>query len=35
MDLLDVTRPAEGRIVYVVEDNLEIGRLVCATLDQH
>lgn len=35
MDLLDVRRPAEGRIVYVVEDNLEIGRLVCATLDQH
>lgn len=35
MDTLDVTRPAEGRIVYVVEDHEEIGRLVCTALDQH
>jgi DNA-binding response OmpR family regulator len=31
----DVTRPAEGRIVYVVEDQEEIGQLVCAALDQN
>jgi DNA-binding response OmpR family regulator len=35
MDILDATRPAEGRIVYVVEDDVEIGRLVCTALDQH
>jgi DNA-binding response OmpR family regulator len=35
MDGLDVTQPAEGRIVYVVEDNVEVGRLVCTALDQH
>jgi two-component system OmpR family response regulator len=31
----EVTSQSEGRIVYVVEDSDEIGRLVCATLDQH
>jgi two-component system, OmpR family, response regulator len=35
MDNLEATRPPQGRIVYVVEDSDEIGRLVCATLDQH
>jgi len=35
MDLPETTRHAQGRIVYVVEDNAEIGRLVCATLDEH
>jgi DNA-binding response OmpR family regulator len=35
MDNPEVTRQTHGRIVYVVEDNVEIGRLVCATLDQH
>jgi DNA-binding response OmpR family regulator len=31
----EATPQAENRIVYVVEDQDEIGRLVCATLDQH
>jgi two-component system, OmpR family, response regulator len=31
----EITRHSQGRIVYVVEDNAEIGRLVCATLDEH
>jgi two-component system, OmpR family, response regulator len=31
----EAARQAQGRIVYVVEDHDEIGRLVCATLDQH
>jgi two-component system, OmpR family, response regulator len=35
MDDPEATRQTEGRIVYVVEDNDDIGRLVCATLDQH
>lgn len=35
MDNHEAARQAEGRIVYVVEDNMEIGRLVCATLDEH
>jgi two-component system, OmpR family, response regulator len=35
MDSPETTRQAQGRIVYVVEDNAEIGRLVCATLDEH
>jgi DNA-binding response OmpR family regulator len=35
MDSPETTRHAQGRIVYVVEDNAEIGRLVCATLDEH
>jgi DNA-binding response OmpR family regulator len=35
MDTPDVTRPAEGRIVYVVEDQDEIGLLVCTVLDRH
>jgi DNA-binding response OmpR family regulator len=35
MDNPESTPQAEGRIVYVVEDNDDIGRLVCATLDQH
>ncbi|MFZ1102321.1 MAG: response regulator transcription factor [Hyphomicrobiaceae bacterium] len=34
-DSSEATRQTQGRIVYVVEDNLEIGRLVCATLDEH
>jgi DNA-binding response OmpR family regulator len=34
-DSPEATRQIEGRIVYVVEDDEEIGRLVCATLDQH
>ncbi len=35
MDNTEDTPQTEGRIVYVVEDNDDIGRLVCATLDQH
>ena len=35
MDSPEATRQTQGRIVYVVEDNAEIGRLVCATLDEH
>jgi two-component system OmpR family response regulator len=35
MDNPESTEQTEGRIVYVVEDNDDIGRLVCATLDQH
>jgi two-component system, OmpR family, response regulator len=35
MDSPEVTRPAEGPLVYVVEDDVAIGRLVSATLDQH
>ncbi|MBO0764432.1 MAG: response regulator transcription factor [Hyphomicrobiaceae bacterium] len=35
MDSPEATRQSEGRIVYVVEDHDEIGRLVCAALDQH
>jgi DNA-binding response OmpR family regulator len=35
MDSLDLALPAESRIVYVVEDNVEIARLICAALDQH
>jgi DNA-binding response OmpR family regulator len=35
MDNRDASRQPTGRIVYVVEDNVEIGRLVCATLDEH
>jgi two-component system, OmpR family, response regulator len=31
----ELTPDTEGRIVYVVEDNDDIGRVVCATLDQH
>jgi DNA-binding response OmpR family regulator len=31
----EAAQQAQGRIVYVVEDHEEIGRLVCATLDQH
>jgi two-component system OmpR family response regulator len=34
-DSPEATRQTQGRIVYVVEDNADIGRLVCATLDQH
>jgi DNA-binding response OmpR family regulator len=35
MDSPEATRLTQGRIVYVVEDNAEIGRLVCATLNEH
>src|SRR5262245_27963991 len=35
MDSPEDARQTDGRIVYVVEDQDEIGRLVCATLDQH
>jgi two-component system, OmpR family, response regulator len=35
MDSPEATRQTQGRIVYVVEDNDKIGRLVCATLDEH
>jgi DNA-binding response OmpR family regulator len=38
MDSPEAARHAQttpGRLVYVVEDQDEIGRLVCATLDQH
>jgi len=35
MDSPETTRHSQGRIVYVVEDHAEIGRLVCATLDEH
>ncbi|HWE17890.1 MAG TPA: response regulator transcription factor [Hyphomicrobiaceae bacterium] len=35
MDTPDATRPADGRIVYVVEDHEEIGRLVCTALDRN
>jgi two-component system, OmpR family, response regulator len=35
MDSPEVTRPTEGPLVYVVEDDVAIGRLVTATLDQH
>jgi DNA-binding response OmpR family regulator len=35
MDSDEATRQGQGRVVYVVEDNDEIGRLVCATLDEH
>jgi len=35
MDSPETTRQTQGRIVYVVDDNDEIGRLVCATLDEH
>jgi two-component system, OmpR family, response regulator len=35
MDSPETARPTEGRIVYVVEDQDDIGRLVCAALDQH
>jgi DNA-binding response OmpR family regulator len=35
IDTLDPARPSGGRIVYVVEDNVEIGRLVCTSLDQN
>jgi DNA-binding response OmpR family regulator len=35
MDDPEATRQTQGRIVYVVEDHDEIGRLVCATLNEH
>jgi DNA-binding response OmpR family regulator len=35
MDSSEATRQTPGRIVYVVEDQDDIGRLVCAALDQH
>ena len=35
MDSPETTRHSQGRIVYVVEDDAEIGRLVCAALDEH
>jgi DNA-binding response OmpR family regulator len=35
MDNREATRQTQGRIVYVVEDDPEIGRLVCLTLDEH
>jgi DNA-binding response OmpR family regulator len=35
MDSPESPRQTQGRIVYVVEDNAEIGRLVCAALDEH
>jgi two-component system OmpR family response regulator len=35
MDSPEATRQTQGRIVYVVEDDDEIGRRVCATLDEH
>jgi DNA-binding response OmpR family regulator len=35
MDDPEAARQAQGRIVYVVEDHEDIGRLVCATLDEH
>lgn len=35
MDSPEAPRQMEGRIVYVVEDQDEIARLVCAALDQH
>jgi DNA-binding response OmpR family regulator len=35
MTISEVTQQAEGRIVYIVEDDVEVGRLVCAALDQH
>jgi DNA-binding response OmpR family regulator len=34
-DSPEATRQTQGRIVYVVEDNADIGRLVCATLAEH
>jgi DNA-binding response OmpR family regulator len=35
MENRDETRQGQGRIVYVVEDQVEIGRLVCATLNDN
>jgi DNA-binding response OmpR family regulator len=35
MGIPEVTRQTQGRTVYVVEDDDDIGRLVCAALDQH
>jgi two-component system, OmpR family, response regulator len=35
MDSTESARTAQGRMVYVVEDNPEIGRLICATLNEH
>jgi DNA-binding response OmpR family regulator len=35
MDNSEGPGQSQGRIVYVVEDHEEIGRLVCAALDQH
>jgi DNA-binding response OmpR family regulator len=35
MTTSEVTRQTEGRIVYIVEDDVDVGRLVCAALDQH
>jgi DNA-binding response OmpR family regulator len=35
MNAPEAAQQAEGPIVYVVEDQDEIGRLVCAALDQH
>jgi DNA-binding response OmpR family regulator len=34
-DSPEAARQTQGRIVYVVEDDADIGRLVCATLDEH
>jgi DNA-binding response OmpR family regulator len=34
-DNLAPARQAEGRIVYVVEDEVEIGHVLCTALDQH
>ena len=35
MDNPEAERQTHGQLVYVVEDHDEIGRMVCATLDQH
>jgi DNA-binding response OmpR family regulator len=35
MSTSEVIRQTEGRIVYVVEDDDRVGRLVCTALDQH
>jgi two-component system, OmpR family, response regulator len=35
MDDSEAPRQTQGQLVYVVEDHDEIGRMVCATLDQH
>jgi DNA-binding response OmpR family regulator len=34
-DSLEATRQTQSRVVYVVDDDVDIGRRVCATLDEH
>src|SRR5262245_38765142 len=35
MDDSEAPRQTQGQLVYVVEDEVEIGRVLCAALDQH